>query len=234
MQKELNELNLLIDRAKLIAESDYKLAKMMGVAQPVIPMWRSGKRTCSPADRAILAGIAGDDAVQELVKATLEKEKGTRRGALLGELLGHRAGRVIEESQAAAVDGLSPAHAALTAIAQVLDESPKEREAKATIMAILEAFPEEAPTIQSAPIEGANARGVAADKPRLRKTLRTSIRSFCSRYEIGTKHRGKNRAKGLFFTPGFCPIDRFGRGLEVGGDLFPGVAPSVVHGLNFV
>lgn len=173
MQKELDKLNLLIDKAKLIAESDYKLAKMMGVAQPVIPMWRSGKRTCSPADRAILAGIAGDDAVQELVKATLEKEKGTRRGALLGELLGHRAEQVIEESQAAADAGLSPAHAALAAVAQVLEESPKDQKAKAAIMAILEAFPEEVPTIKGAPVEGAKARGVAADKPRLRKTLRT-------------------------------------------------------------
>lgn len=172
MQKELDKLNLLIDKAKLIAESDYKLAKMMGVAQPVIPMWRSGKRTCSPADRAILAGIAGDDAVQELVKATLEKEKGTRRGALLGELLGQRAEQVIEESQAAAVAGLSPAHAALAAIAQVLDASPQEQEAKAGIMAILEAFPEET-TMQAAPVEGVKARGVGADRPRLRKTLRT-------------------------------------------------------------
>jgi len=172
MQNELKELNLLIDKAKLIAESDYKLAKIMGVAQPVIPMWRSGKRTCSPADRAILAGIAGDDAIQELVKATLEREKGTRRGALLGELLGQRAGRVIEESQAASDAGLSPAHAALAAVAQVLDESPREQEAKAGIMAILEAFPEE-PTMQGVPVKGAKARGVAADRPRLRKTLRT-------------------------------------------------------------
>lgn len=171
--KNANRLILLIEKAGLIVGSEYKLAQKMGIPQSQLSNWKAGTRKCSPSDRAILAGIAGEDATHELVEATLEKEKGTRRGSLLGELLGHRAGRVIEESQAAAVGGLSPAHAALAAVAQVLDESPQEQRAKAAIMAILEAFPEEAPTIQGAPVEGAKARGVAADKPRLRKTLRT-------------------------------------------------------------
>lgn len=167
-----DKLNLLIDKAASIAGNKSELAKKLGIPQTHISNWKAGTRNCSPEDRAILAGIAGEDAVQELVKATLEREEGTRRGTLLGELLGQRAGRVIEESQAAADAGLSPAHAALAAVAQVLDESPQEKEAKAGIMAILEAFPEE-PTMQGVPVKGAKARGVAADKPRLRKTLRT-------------------------------------------------------------
>lgn len=54
------------------------------------------------------------------------------------------------------------------------DNSPHERQAKAGLLAMLKAFPEEQPTIAAAPrSKGANARGVAADKPRLRKSLRT-------------------------------------------------------------
>lgn len=139
MSDELERLNLLIDKASLIAGSDYKLAQKIGVAQPVVPMWRSGARTCSPADRAILAGIAGENAADELIKATLERENGTRRGVLLGELLGKRAERVIEESQAAE----SPAHAALLSVVDQLDEGDeRERIAKAGILAVLGAFPE--------------------------------------------------------------------------------------------
>lgn len=168
----LEKLVFLIEKAGSIEGSEYKLAKKMGIPQQMLTDWKAGRRKCSASDRALLAGIAGEDAVKELVEATLEKVQGTKRGELLGELLGFRAEQVIEESQAAAVDGLSPAHAALAAVAKVLDESPEEQEAKAGIMAILKAFPEE-PTIQGAPVEGASARGVAADKPRLRKTLRT-------------------------------------------------------------
>lgn len=74
----------------------------------------------------------------ELVKATLEREEGTRRGQLLGELLGKRAERVIEESQAAE----SPAHAALQAVVNQLDVTDeREREARAGILAVLGAFP---------------------------------------------------------------------------------------------
>ena len=230
--ENVERLNFLIEKAASIVGSEYKLAKKMEIPQQNLSNWKSGAKTCPPAARAVLAGIAGEDAVQELISATLEREEGTRRGVLLGELLGQRAEQVIEESQAAAVAGLSPAHAALAAVAQVLDASPQEQEAKAGIMAILEAFPEE-PTMQGVPVKGAKARGVAADKPRLRKTLRTSVSRLCG-CQIGTKHRGKNRAKGPFFSPGFCPINGFCRGLEMGGDFLPGVAPGVVHGLNFI
>lgn len=158
-------LNFLIEKAASIVGSEYKLAKKMEIPQQNISSWKSGAKTCPPAARAVLAGIAGEDAVQELISATLEREEGTKRGALLGELLGQRAGRVIEESQAAAVAGLSPSHAALEAVLQVLDESPKEQEAKAAIMAILEAFP--------GPTPGAHEGVKAKEKTRLRKTLRT-------------------------------------------------------------
>jgi len=81
-------LNLLIAKAGAIAGSEYKLAKVLGMPQQNISAWKIGKRTCTPEDRARLAGVAREDAVQELIRATLEKTKGTLRGEQLYRLLG--------------------------------------------------------------------------------------------------------------------------------------------------
>lgn len=135
----MDRLILLIESAKLIAGNEQKLAAKLGIPQSHISNWKAGTRKCSPADQAILAGIAGQDAKEELVRATLEREEGTRRGVLLGELLGKKAAQVIEESQAAE----SPAHAALLSVVDQLDEGDeRERIAKAGILAVLGAFPE--------------------------------------------------------------------------------------------
>lgn len=126
----LEKLIFLIEEAGLIAGSEYKLAKRMGIPQTMLTDWKAGRRACSPADRAILAGIAGQDAKDELVRATLEREEGTRRGLLLGSFWAKRAERVIEESQAAE----SPAHAALQAVVDQLDmtdEKGSERPGRA-------------------------------------------------------------------------------------------------------
>lgn len=135
MEKD-ESLKKLITNAGLIAGTEYKLAKMLQIPQQMLSDWKAGRRVCSPADRAILAGIAGEDAGQELIRATLEREQGTRRGELLGELLGQRAAaRVVEKAEAAE----SPAHAALHEIANQLEDG----EAKAGILAILGAFPDD-------------------------------------------------------------------------------------------
>lgn len=90
----INEsLNLLIARAGAIAGSEYRLAKAMGVPQTHLSMWKSGKKTCTPPDRARLAGFAREDAVQELVRSTLESTAGTLRGDQLMRVLG-KASRV--------------------------------------------------------------------------------------------------------------------------------------------
>lgn len=81
-------LNLLIEKAGLIVGSENKLAKLLGIPQQHISMWKSGIRTCAPADRARLAGFAKEDAVLELVKATLEHTMGTLRGDQLKRVLG--------------------------------------------------------------------------------------------------------------------------------------------------
>lgn len=82
------ELNKLIEKAASIVGSEAKLAKALGLPQPNISGWKSGQRTCTPEDRARLAGFAKEDAVQELVRATLEKTEGTLRGEQLRQVLG--------------------------------------------------------------------------------------------------------------------------------------------------
>lgn len=134
--EDRERLIFLIEKAASIVGSEYKLAKQLEIPQQNLSNWKSGAKTCPPAVRAVLAGLTGEDAGQELIRATLEREQGTRRGELLGELLGQRAAaRVIEKAEAAE----SPAHAALHEIANQLEDG----EAKAGILAILGAFPED-------------------------------------------------------------------------------------------
>lgn len=78
----------LIQKASDAVGSDAKLARAMGIAQQNISLWKAGTRTCTPEDRARLAGFAKEDAVQELIRATLEKTEGTLRGEQLRQVLG--------------------------------------------------------------------------------------------------------------------------------------------------
>lgn len=90
-------LILLITKAASIVGSEYKLAKQLGIPAQHITNWKSGSRTCTPADRARIAGFAQEDAVQELVRATIEAAKGTKREQLqrvLGKL-SHQTGAVL-------------------------------------------------------------------------------------------------------------------------------------------
>ena len=82
------EVKTLIDKAAKTVGSRYKLGKALGVAISQVYDWESGVKTCSPADRARLAGFANEDAVQELVRATIETAKGEVRREQLKTLLG--------------------------------------------------------------------------------------------------------------------------------------------------
>lgn len=76
-------LILLINKAAGIAGSEYKLAKQLGLPPQTITGWKAGRRTCTPGDRARLAGFANEDALQELARATIEAAKGTKRAQLM-------------------------------------------------------------------------------------------------------------------------------------------------------
>lgn len=143
-----DRLSNLIKKAEEKTGGTAKLAKKLGVPTQHVSNWKGGTRACSPTDRAILAGLVGEDATAELVTATLEREQGTRRGDLLGELLGERAAQVRSDAQGAADVGSSPAHAALNAIVAQLGDSDATAEIKTGILAVLGAFPPEPDTMK--------------------------------------------------------------------------------------
>ncbi len=78
----------LIDKAAKKVGNKAKLAVLLDLTKSQIYEWHSGVKRCSPADRARLADLAGEDALQELVRATLEETEGTTRGEQLKSVLG--------------------------------------------------------------------------------------------------------------------------------------------------
>jgi|SRR5450830_1586367 len=81
-------LIFLIDKAVSIAGSQAKLARMLDMPGQHITNWLSGQRTCTPEDRARLAGMCGLDANQELIRSIIEKHEGTKKGDDLRHFLG--------------------------------------------------------------------------------------------------------------------------------------------------
>jgi hypothetical protein len=86
--KQLESLNLLIDKAASIAGSDYKLAQHLGVPRGHVSDWRHGRRTATPADQALMAHVAGLDPVVTLARATVEQFEGKPKGDALMKALG--------------------------------------------------------------------------------------------------------------------------------------------------
>lgn len=86
--KHLADLNLLIDAASAIAGNDSKLAALLGQHRSKVSDWRRGTQDCPPEDQALMASIAGYDAVQTLIRATVEKHEGKPKGDLLMKVLG--------------------------------------------------------------------------------------------------------------------------------------------------
>ena len=86
--QKLFEVKTLIDRAGKLVGSEYKLAQALGVPQSTISAWKSGVKNCTPPDRARIAAMANEDAVQELVRATIANTTGTLRGEQLRSVLG--------------------------------------------------------------------------------------------------------------------------------------------------
>lgn len=68
----MSQLNILIEKAALVAGSEYKLAKVLGIQQGVITTWKKGTRTCSAPDRAALAEVAQGNAAVEALEALIE------------------------------------------------------------------------------------------------------------------------------------------------------------------
>jgi len=93
--EDLGPLQKLIDKAAENVGSKSKLARAMNVSPQRINDWYFGHCNCVPEDRARFAGFAKEDALQELVRATLEKTAGTVRGEQLRMLLGKSLPQII-------------------------------------------------------------------------------------------------------------------------------------------
>lgn len=81
-------INALLDAAKARTGSDYKTAKALGIATTHLSNWRHGQRNPQPEDLALVAGLAGLDAEETLIRATLEKHANTPKGERLLSVLG--------------------------------------------------------------------------------------------------------------------------------------------------
>lgn len=88
-ETQLTELNeLLTKAAQSIGGNDTKLAKTLGVSPQRISNWRHGHKTCQPEDQALLASLAGLNAIEVLARATVKQHEGTPKGDLLMRALG--------------------------------------------------------------------------------------------------------------------------------------------------
>lgn len=83
----MQDLKTLIDKASKVCGNDAALAKRMGIAPQTISNLRTS-RTITPETAAELAGIAGEDAIDAVITAMLDRAKGTRREGVLREILG--------------------------------------------------------------------------------------------------------------------------------------------------
>lgn len=82
------DLLTLIDAASKRAGSDGKLAVMLGIPRQHVSHWRHQHRTCTPENMALMAHIAGLDAIETLARATVKQYEGTAKGDLLMRALG--------------------------------------------------------------------------------------------------------------------------------------------------
>lgn len=84
----MQTLRTLIDKASEMCGGDKELALKLGVYRPDVSAWRSGRRPLSPETAAILADLAHMDPMQAMADAVIERNKGTRLGDTLREVLG--------------------------------------------------------------------------------------------------------------------------------------------------
>lgn len=77
------DVQTLLDKAKLASGSDYKTAHEIGVPPTNLSQWRRGKKHMPAADVALVAHIAGLDAVEWGSRAIAADHEGTAKGMKL-------------------------------------------------------------------------------------------------------------------------------------------------------
>lgn len=84
------QVEKLIEIAAARVGSNSALARELGVAGPIVFMWKNGSRTCTAEDRALLADIAGVDPLPEIAAALMERCAGKPKGDRLTAILKKR------------------------------------------------------------------------------------------------------------------------------------------------
>lgn len=84
----MNVTKVLIDKAVEKEGSLKALAQKLGLNANKLSQQRNGHVPIQPDDLAVIAHVAGFNAMNVLAAATLEKTAGTQKGALLDEALG--------------------------------------------------------------------------------------------------------------------------------------------------
>jgi hypothetical protein len=133
--------------------------------------WKSEERKPDAGEIAYFAEKAGLDVAETVME--VERNLDPRFKEIWERALGNlRAATLAATSSKMTKDQTT--RTLIAAVVNSLGNKPDQVQIKAGLMAVLNAFPEEQPTIATAPtLKGANARGVAAKQPRLRKSLRT-------------------------------------------------------------
>lgn len=84
------QIEQLIAKASAKVGSEYKVAKAIGATPQRLSDWKTGRATCMAEDRALLADLAGEDPLQEIVAALMERAAGKPKEARLRDVLKNR------------------------------------------------------------------------------------------------------------------------------------------------
>jgi len=153
------------------------MAEELGVQQSRISEWKSEIRTPDTGEIAYFADKAGIDVARTVMD--LQRTVDPRFTEIWERALGnlHAATNQAATPSLAISSKMNRDQTIRTLINVViesLDTTPEQVQVKTMLSAVLNAFLEVQPTIATAPQSGdAKARGVADQKPRLRKSLRT-------------------------------------------------------------
>lgn len=88
MTLEKTRIDKLIEAASKKAGTEYKLAQAMGYSQQQINDWKNKRKPCPIEAQAIMADIAGFDAMETVAKGLLERSEGNRRYIALEQAVG--------------------------------------------------------------------------------------------------------------------------------------------------
>ena len=168
------EIKQLIEAAvKRTGKKQGEFAKELGIQPARISDWKNGKWKPNASEIAYFAEQAGLPVLETL--AEIEEQSDPRFAQIWERALGNlRAVTMAANSSSSTTTQDQTIRTLITTFVDSLGNTPDQVQIKAMLLAVLNAFPAEQPTIATVPqIRGTNARGVAVEKPRLRKSLRT-------------------------------------------------------------